>query len=198
VGHLTHWAQERLGGVPTVIGEFGIPYDMQKKKAYRTGDFRSQVEAMDRSFKGIEDNLVNCTIWNYTSDNTNERGDMWNDEDFSIFSRDQQEHPDDIHSGGRALDAVVRPYAMRVAGEPLRMSFDLKTRVFEFEFRHDPAISESTEIFVPNFQYPEGYEVEVSEGKYEINHELQRVYVLPGWSTERLRIQILPSTILDL
>jgi hypothetical protein len=109
---------------------------------------------------------VNFTLWNYTADNSNARGDMWNDEDLSIFSRDQQQDAGDIHSGGRALDAVVRPYAMRVAGEPLRMSFDLKKRVFEFEFRHDPDVSEPTEIFVPNFQYPEGYEVVLSDGEY--------------------------------
>jgi hypothetical protein len=191
-GDLLEWASERLGEVPTVIGEFGIPFDMQKKKAYRTGDFRSQINAMDRSFKAIEANLVNCTLWNYTADNTNARGDMWNDEDLSIFSRDQQTDPVNVYSGGRALEAVVRPYAMRVAGKPLRMSFDLKSREFEFEFKHDSAISESTEIFVPNFQYPEGYEVEVSDGKYEINQALQRMYFLPGISTDRHRIQILP------
>jgi hypothetical protein len=27
---------------------------------------------------------------NHTADNSNARGDQWNDEDFSVFSRDQQ------------------------------------------------------------------------------------------------------------
>jgi len=130
VGYLINEAHESLGGVPTVIGEFGIPFDLNKKKSFRSGVFSAQIKAMDRSFKAIEDNLVSCTLWNYTADNTNLRGDQWNDEDFSIFSRDQQGNPGDIHSGGRALEAVVRPYAMRVAGEPLRMSFDLRSRVF--------------------------------------------------------------------
>jgi len=94
---------------------------------------------------------------------------MWNGEDLSIFSRDQQTDLTDVHSGGRALEAVVRPYPRAVAGEPLRMAFDIRKKTFFFEFRHDPEIEAPTEIFVPNYQYPEGYAVEVSDGSYEKN-----------------------------
>ncbi|NIM93530.1 MAG: cellulase family glycosylhydrolase, partial [Anaerolineales bacterium] len=131
VGRLKAMALENLGGVPTLIGEFGIPFDMKGKKAYRTSDFSEQQAALDRSFKPMEDHLLSCTLWNYTSDNTNLHGDQWNDEDLSIFSRDQQVHPDDTHSGGRALEAAVRPYAAKTAGVPHRMSFELKSRIFE-------------------------------------------------------------------
>ena len=103
--------------------------------------------------------MLNYTLWNYTADNTNARGDLWNDEDLSIFSRDQRTDPGDINSGGRALEAVVRPYASKTAGEPLKMSFDIRRRRFDFEFRHDPAVDAPTEIFVPNFQYPHGIRV---------------------------------------
>jgi hypothetical protein len=160
-------ASRFLHGAPTVIGEFGIPYDLDEKKAYRSGDFGNQVRAMDRSFRAMEENLVSCTIWNYTADNTNERGDQWNDEDFSIFSHDQQTDPSDIHSGGRALEAIVRPYAARIAGEPLSMSFDVRKKRFELRFRHDPEVIEPTEIFVPNYHYPNGYEAELSDGSFE-------------------------------
>jgi hypothetical protein len=158
-----------FGGVPTLIGEFGIPFDLKGGRAYRTGDYRDQIRAMDRSMRAMEDNLLSCTLWNYTADNTNARGDMWNGEDLSIFSRDQQTNPADIHSGGRALEAVVRPYPSAVAGEPLSMAFDTQKKIFFFEFRHDPEIEAPTEIFVPNYQYPEGYTVEVSDGSYETN-----------------------------
>ena len=185
------WAAEHMGGVPTLIGEFGIPYDMKNKRAYRTGDFSLQVKAMDGSFRALEANLLNCTLWNYTADNTNERGDMWNDEDLSIFSRDQQQMSaaaqqqvsEDVNSGGRALEAVVRPYPRRVAGEPLRMHFDLPTHTFEFEFRHDPKVSAPTEIFVPEYQYPDGHEVEVSDGTYGTDPTNQTLVYLHG--TER-------------
>ena len=111
---------------------------------------------MDRTLRALDDTLLSGTLWNYTADNRNAHGDQWNGEDLSIFSRDQQRDPADLHSGGRALEAVVRPYARAVAGEPLRMHFDRRRRVFEFAFRHDPRVSAPTEIFVPAFQYPRG------------------------------------------
>lgn len=164
-----------LGGAPVLIGEIGIPFDLDNKKAYRTGNFGRQIRAMDRNMRALEDTLLNCTLWNYTADNTNMYGDLWNDEDLSIFSRDQQMDLKDIHSGGRALQGVVRPYARAVAGEPLRMAFDIHRKVFEFEFRHDATIAAPTELFVPNYQYPQGYAVEVSDGSYDIDRERQVV-----------------------
>jgi hypothetical protein len=173
MGAFKQEARQMLGDVPTLLGEFGIAFDLQGKKAYRSGDFRPQVNALDRSYKAIEDNLLSSTIWNYTADNTNARGDMWNGEDLSIFSRDQQTDSRDINTGGRALAAVVRPYARKIAGEPVHMSFDLKTAVFEFEFRHAPQVHAPTEIFVPSYHYSRGYQVEVSDGSYESLHEQQ-------------------------
>lgn len=166
-------ASQFLGGAPVLLGEFGIPFDLQDKKAYRTGDFGKQIKAMDRSLRALEDTLLSGTIWNYTPDNTNLHGDQWNGEDFSIFSCDQQTDPRDILSGGRALQAVVRPYAQAVAGEPLSMTFDANRKIFTFAFRHDALATAPTELFVPNYQYPQGYAVEVSDGTFEIDRELQ-------------------------
>jgi hypothetical protein len=47
------------------------------------------------------------------------------------------------------------------------MRFDLPTRKFEFTFRHDPHVDAPTELFVPRYQYPRGYAVELSDGSYE-------------------------------
>ncbi len=159
-------AAEYLAGAPSVIGEFGIPFDLRGGRAYRTGDFSQQIQALDDTFQALEANLLSGTLWNYTADNDNERGDQWNGEDFSIFSRDQQEDPGDLDSGGRALASAVRPYARAVAGEPLEMAYHPGRRVFDFTFRHDAAIQAPTEIYVPNLHYPDGYEVEVSDGTY--------------------------------
>ncbi len=169
VASFKHTSIASFGGVPTLIGEFGIPFDLKGKRAYRTGNYRDQIRAMDRSMRAMEDNLLSYTLWNYTADNTNARGDQWNDEDLSIFSRDQQTDPADIHSGGRALEAVVRPYPRAIAGEPLHMAFDIKKKRFTFEYLHDPEIEAPTEIFVPNYQYPEGYAVDISDGSFETN-----------------------------
>ncbi len=185
-----------LGGVPTLIGECGIPFDLDNKRAYQSGNFSKQIAAMDRSLRAIEENLLSCTIWNYTADNINERGDRWNGEDLSIFSRDQQRDTQDINSGGRALEAVVRPYAPKVGGEPLSMSFNYRSKLFVFEFRPDPAVSAPTEIFVPNYQYPQGYLVEVSDGRYDIDTQAQRVLYWPwnqkGSHTHTIQIKARP------
>jgi len=191
LARIKSWAAEQMGGIPTLIGEFGIPFDMRNKRAYRTGNFSPQVKAMDASMRAMEGNLLNYTLWNYTADNDNRWGDQWNDEDFSIFCRAQQTAPDDVHSGGRALEAVVRPYARKVAGEPLRMAFDIKHRLFEFEFRHDPKVAAPTEIFVPNYQYPDGYVVEVSDGTYEVDRDSQTLTYRHGTrrNTHRISVQ---------
>ena len=96
-----------MGGIPTLIGETGIPFDMNGKKAYRTGDFSVQVEALDAVIAAQEQNFVSFTLWVYTADNSNARGDLWNDEDLSLFSRDQMTGSGSIHDGGRALQAAA-------------------------------------------------------------------------------------------
>lgn len=169
-------AYQNFGGVPTVIGEIGIPFDMHNKEAFRSGDFRAQVRALDDSLQAVERNLLHATIWNYTADNNNTRGDLWNDEDLSLFSADQQKDSDDLDSGGRALQAAVRPYAIAVSGEARQMCFDIDTKVFEFEFMGADTTDEPTEFFVPNLQYPEGYGVHVSDGYVERDVEQQRLY----------------------
>ena len=166
-------ALAQMGDVPTLIGEVGIAYDLDNKKAYQTGDFSAQINAYDRTLRALEENLHHFTLWNYTADNTNARGDMWNDEDLSIFSRDQREDPEDINSGGRALEAVIRPYPLAVAGEPLEIKFNIKSKEFIFIFRHDPDVEEPTEVFVPLYHYPNGCLVEVSDGEYKLNREKQ-------------------------
>ena len=192
-------AEEKMGGIPTLIGEFGIPFDMRNKEAYRTGDFALQVRAMDASFQAMEANLVSCILWNYTPDNNNLRGDQWNDEDLSIFSRDQQgeaarrDPMAHLNEGGRALRAVVRPYARATAGEPLHMGFDVKTRVFDFAFRHESAVTAPTEIFLPTYQYPDGCQVKVSDGTYEVDRQAQKLVYRHGTEREIHRIEIRPG-----
>ncbi len=188
---IKQWSLKGMNHAPTLIGEFGLPFDLKRKQAYRTGDYAAHVRAMDSYMRAMDENLLSWTLWNYTPDNTNERGDGWNDEDFSIFSRDQQTNPQDINSGGRALAAAVRPYTRAMAGEPLKMSFNLKTRLFEFEFRHEPEVTAPTEIFVPNYQYPQGYQVDISDGAYEIDRAEQTLIYRHtlGAGVHRVRIR---------
>jgi hypothetical protein len=162
-----------MGGPPTLIGEFGIPFDIGQRLAFHTGDFTLQTVALDASMITVESNLVSSTLWNYSPDNTNQWGDGWNGEDFSIFSRDQMKGDGSPDDGGRALRAVVRPYPIAIAGEPTRLAFNLLSRRFDFTFFHNPAVTAPTEIFVPLMQYPRGCRVEISDGSYEYNQSTQ-------------------------
>ncbi len=174
-------AAQNLGNVPILFGEFGIPFDLDNKKSFKTGDFSDQVKAMDRSMQAMDANLLNYTLWNYTSDNTNERGDRWNDEDLSIFCRDQQTHPEDINSGGRALEAVIRPYPIKTSGIPLSLKFDYRSGYFKYTFECNLALTAPTIIFIPKIQYPEGIEPNVTGGKVLINSDQQ---ILEYWPSE--------------
>jgi hypothetical protein len=123
--------------------------------------------------RGTEAALVSVCWWNYTPDNTRERGDGWNGEDFSIFSRDGGDAEGTERNGGRALEALVRPSPRAVAGSPLSLRFDRRSGSFAFTFRHAPGVRGPTEIFVPRLQYPDGCDVTVSDGSFVLDAESQ-------------------------
>lgn len=87
---------EILGAFPTLIGEIGIPFDMDNKRAYgwtdggkHTGDYSSQQKALDASLNAADGpNGLNYTIWTYCPDSCHEWGDGWNMEDLSLWSED--------------------------------------------------------------------------------------------------------------
>ncbi len=192
--------KERGGdmGVPTLIGEFGVPMDLDEGRSFATEDFEPQTQAMDSYLRAMEDLLLSYTQWCYTADNTNERGERWNGEDFSIFSRDQQDNPGDINSGGRALDAIARPYPRATAGEPLSMRFYMDTRTFEFEYLSDAAIDAPTELFVPSRQYPNGYSVDLSAGEFERDEQSQTLRIYhPEDQSREVHIRLIPHSIAE-
>ncbi len=185
-------AKTNFRNTPVLVGETGIPFDLSKKQAYRTGDFNEQIKALDATMSAMEQNLVSFTLWNYTADNSNAHGDLWNDEDFSLYSPDQKTGTGSLDDGGRALRAAVRPYAMKTAGTPLSQSFNIKTRRYHFTFEADPAISEPTEIFVPAYQYPDGILVSVSDGRYQYLPEQQLLLYFAFETTELHQLTITP------
>ena len=133
------WSREKMGNIPCLLGEFGLPFDLDRKKAYKTGDYRIHEEALSRYYDGVDRSLLHSTIWNYTADNTHEEGDRWNGEDLSIVCQGVP----------RAQKGWMRPYAMATAGTPLLLSWDTKKAVLRYCFRADPLIKEPTEIFAP-------------------------------------------------
>ncbi|KAL8751829.1 MAG: hypothetical protein Q9184_005935 [Pyrenodesmia sp. 2 TL-2023] len=83
-----------MGNHPCIFTEIGIPYDMDDKYAYRTGDYSSQSAAMDANHFALEGCGANgYALWVYTVMNNHEWGDIWNGEDLSIFSVDDKPLP---------------------------------------------------------------------------------------------------------
>jgi hypothetical protein len=171
--HKIDQAANALAGAPVFIGETGIAYDLRNSSAFSNGDFSLQVKALDRTIKALEENLLSYALWNYTADNDDAHGDQWNGENLSIFGLDQQVDVNDPYSGGRALAAVIRPFAFAVAGEPLRSSFDLGQRRYELQFRHDADVTAPTMIYVPHYHYEDGYRVTVSDGRVTRDQKAQ-------------------------
>lgn len=176
-----------LGEVPVIIGECGIPMDMNKGEAFETDDFVWQARMMDAMLTGLEQALVGFTLWNYNPYNDDEAGDDWNGENFSWFSRNRALPPSllyydqdapSLDNGGRILSSIVRPYAAKTAGIPLRFNYEVNTGVFTYEWAnpyaneakspststttkeknlnnppltlHRPLLSRETEIFIPS------------------------------------------------
>lgn len=192
LGRHKEYATRHMNNASTLIGEIGIAFDLNHGRAYHNGDFSAQVKAMDRTLHAADDNLLSYTLWNYTPDNDNTHGDQWNGEDLSIYSLDQRNNAQDIHSGGRALKAIVRPYPRATAGIPLRMSYHITRRVFHFEFQHDEAIQQPTEIFVPTLAYPNGYNVWLTDGECEVERQGQRLIYYHSGKRKIHRIKITP------
>ncbi|MEM8861992.1 MAG: alpha/beta fold hydrolase, partial [Chloroflexota bacterium] len=173
--HLKDEGIEQLNE-PTLLGEFGVAYDLNDKIGFTEGNFGPHRLAHDRTFKALEANLLSGTLWNYTADNDNPHGDQWNGEDLSIFSQDQihpLDDPHDFDAGGRAIGGFCRPYPKFTAGEPLKLTFDIDSRDFEFSFKHLADINEPTEIYVPDYHYGVGLGVEISDGEVEYDQENQ-------------------------
>jgi Glycoside hydrolase family 5 C-terminal domain len=86
--------------------------------------------------------LLICSLWNYNSENDDARGDSWNGENFSWFSNSRvaprasgktlAQDTKELDLGGRILDAVVRPYAAKTAGVPLKFEYEMATGSFAY------------------------------------------------------------------
>ncbi len=186
-------SQEKMGGAPTLVGEFGLPFDMNDKHGYKTGDFSMHELALSMYYDAMDANLAHTTLWNYTPDNSNRWGDNWNEEDLSIFSNDQRANPKDINSGGRAIKGFSRPYVMTSGGSLGAMRFDWQSGVFvaDIRFAKNPA---PTLIYIPQLWYPNGVDVVVSSGEWEMspdrNHQVLR---WTGASAGNAQITIMPK-----
>jgi hypothetical protein len=143
------WASNHMGGMPCLLGEFGLAFDMNNRRAFAHGDYSAHEEALSMYYNAVDSNLLHSTIWNYTADNTNATGDGWNDEDLSIFSGGKE----------RAVAGWKRPYPMATAGQPLAIKWNHQRGIFRYRFNADSAIDAPSIIYLPAEQFGPGTKI---------------------------------------
>jgi hypothetical protein len=193
-------SDDAMGGIPTCVGEFGLPFDINGARAYRgrrAGDYGIHERALAAYYDALDASLLDATIWNYSAANTHERGDLWNGEDLSIYCADdaaagRTETGESVDRGGRALRGFVRPRAKAVAGDILEMSFDIRSGRFSLRYRPDPSVSAPTEIFVPAaIQYPRGFSVSVEGGASETRGSQSLLLVRASPNSDEVIVRIM-------
>lgn len=191
-----------FGPMPTVVGEVGVPFDLNHRESLQNGNYTLHEELLDALIEAMERNELHYTLWNYDPNNTTAHGDEWNNEDFSVVcfekggaedrNRRKMGEDDELYEGGRALAAVIRPYATKIAGLPIESTWDSKNFVFTFKFANSVPFQSSdgraraearkTEIFVPKYQFGPAYaglRIDVSDGTYELDVKNQTLYYTP-------------------
>ena len=183
-------SQEFMSNAPTLLGEFGLPFDLNNRKAYRTGNFKLHEKVLSLYYDALDANLLSATLWNYTADNTHEHGDGWNREDLSVFCSED--------GGGRAIAGFVRPYAYAVAGDIVLMQFYQRKGRFILEYKPEHSIKAPSEVFVPMIQFPRGALISASgatfsEPDYHIAKGTKKASLpagAPGGSSQSLILKI--------
>ena len=173
------------GGAPSLVGEFGIPYDMNDAQAYRrwadgergSDIWEAQTAALTLMYNALDALLMSSTQWNYTVSNRNDAmiGDGWNQEDLSIWSIDQTTDDADPNSGGRAVQGFCRPFVRAAQGTLLRQAFDRDTGAFTATVLAEPEIDAATELYVPAIHYPNGFEVSADGAAVVVEPQLALV-----------------------
>jgi hypothetical protein len=207
------------GHLPTLVGETGISMKMNHKAAYRhdgVDDFTSHVHCLERTLRAMERNHISYSLWNYAPSNTNNAGDHWNGEDFSLFSRDQRQpsaadyvgdiiREQGIDEGGRVIEAAVRPYPIKTCGTPISLQFDAldPARTFDYSFQswqdtesdghNNGNDAPVTVMFIPTFQYPNGIVCTISDGSFNYHREEQLLLWHQDSSTTTHRITVAQS-----
>lgn len=192
-------------GIPVLMSEVGIPFDIDDKAAFASGDYSAQIRALDANMYGLEGALLNYTLWVYAGFNTHAKGDCWNGEDLSIYSTDDvptdaARRRDDGTDGLRAREAVIRPAPLAVSGTIVAYSFDIHKAVFTLRISADAALAKThpTLVYVPFFECPlRTLDISTTAGTYTVDEPNNLLsWSHPGGS-QTLTIRGEPRTIKD-
>jgi endoglycosylceramidase len=94
------------------------------------------------------------------------------------------------------INIFSRVYPQSTSGTPISIHYNTTSLVFIYEYDHNPAIVEPTEIFIPQFLYPNGFNITLSEhliSTFDKGNNLLLVTLDSGWNQEfTARIIIVP------
>ena len=182
------------GLLPTLIGEFGIPYDLCEGAAYAAWAngqrdetiWQAHTQALSLMYDALDALHLSSTQWNYTAGNQNHAriGDQWNQEDLSIYSLDQP--------NGRAVAGFCRPYAQAVQGRLQRVCFERAAGTFVLEYQADPAIVQPTLIYLPELVFESGVGIAVTGPVLRFDHS-ESSQTLEVWAQAAGVISVLCS-----
>jgi len=170
---------------PTLIGEFGIPFDLDHGADYaawaageRAAVWRDHEDALGAMYDVLDDLCLNSTQWNYTATNRNDAwiGDGWNQEDLSIFSPDQIDDPSDPDGGARGRRGFDRPYVKAAQGRIACVRFDGASGRFMATLNIDPDVAAPSQVHLPAWLYAGAPKVAVSDPDAVVQ-------ILPGGRT---------------
>lgn len=193
-------AADPTHAMPRLMGEFGIPYDLEEGRAYarwaagaRGEDiWASHEAALTAMYDAIDTLRISSTQWNYTASNSNDLriGDGWNQEDLSIFSPDQMADGSD---GARGRKGFARPYVRRAQGRIASMRFDAEAVRFEAAIDADPAIGAPSEIVVPEAHFPGEIAVAVDPPTRWTFDKDSRLLLIEATTPGRFVVEVRPA-----
>lgn len=157
----------RIEGLATEASELGAPLWIGEYGG--NADHPGIGEYMDAIYVGTGRAAAGSMYWAYDRD-----------DGYGLLRPDGSEKP-------AVLDAVVRPFPMRVAGEPIEYAFDPATRRFTFSWV--PAPRGATEVSVPERALPTSYRATCSGCELEREPGLLRVTAAVPGETATLTLE---------
>lgn len=159
---------EELGGVPLLLGEFGMYPEKVKVSEYIADIY----QRLDNCFYG-------ATQWNYCPGWDSTRLDGWNRENYSII--------DD--RGNIRQNFKVRAYAQRIAGIPKKL--EVSDKRVRLEWENQPELAAPTLLYVPVDIMFNGAQFDIIEGA-SVHCKLENRYLTctaSGWGTRTVEVK---------
>ncbi|PVH15047.1 uncharacterized protein CXQ87_005326 [Candidozyma duobushaemuli] len=184
--------KQRLGHIPALLTETGIPFDMNNKKAFEDYKYTLQTTALDTIANGLEQSGLHHTYWSYCVINSHEYGDYWDNEDFAFWSPEDQGK--NLGKGEsfeecikncypsedvvRAPSAVIRIFLVSYKGEVKAVEFDIKKSKYSLslDLNGQSGLSKApTVIYVPKWHFPDlSYnDIYATSGDVKYNEKLE-------------------------